>query len=123
MFWLFTGILWTPSGWLFSRWSTSSGAEELASKRMATQSPMETQHTTPAAIQLPAPTAWPIVLAFGIALVFAVTVSSISVSILVAALALAGPVGSLRDILPHEAHYTVPDSRNLEPVVSTRPEV
>jgi hypothetical protein len=84
---------------------------------------METRHTTPATMQLPAPTVWPIVLAFGLTLIFAGLVTSISVSILGAVLALAGTVGWFRDILPHEAHETVPVSDKAEPVVTTRPEV
>jgi len=90
---------------------------------MASQSPMETPHTTPATMQLPAPTVWPIVLAFGLTLIFAGLVTSISVSILGAVLALAGTVGWFRDILPHEAHETVPVSDKAEPIITTRPEV
>jgi hypothetical protein len=84
---------------------------------------METPHTTPATMQLPAPTAWPIVLAFGLTLIFAGLVTSLPVSILGAVLALAGTVGWFRDVLPHEAHETVPVSDRVEPVVTTRPEV
>src|SRR2546422_11626317 len=90
---------------------------------MASQSPMETPHTTPATMQLPAPTVWPIVLAFGLTLIFAGLVTSMSVSILGAVLALAGTVGWFRDILPHEAHETVPVSDKAEPIITTRPEV
>jgi len=84
---------------------------------------METRQTTPATMQLPAPTAWPIVLAFGLTLIFAGLVTSISVSLLGAVLALAGTVGWFRDILPHEAHETVPVADKAEPVVTTRREV
>ncbi len=52
--------------------------------------------------RLPAPTAWPIVLAFGITLVFAGLVTTASVSILGAILAASGYVGWFRDVLPHE---------------------
>src|SRR5258707_6188209 len=90
---------------------------------MALQSAMETLHTTPATMQLPAPSVWPIVLAFGLTLIFAGLVTSISVSILGAVLALAGTVGWFRDILPHEAHETVPVSDKAEPIITTRPEV
>jgi hypothetical protein len=90
---------------------------------MAAESQIQTPQTSPATMQLPAPTVWPIVLAFGITLIFAGMVSSISVSILGAVLALAGTVGWFRDILPHEAHETVPVSAKVEPVVTTRPEV
>ena len=90
---------------------------------MASESPIETRRTTPATMQLPAPTAWPIVLAFGLTLIFAGLVTSISVSILGAVLALAGTVGWFRDILPHEAHEMVAVSDRVEPILTTRPEV
>jgi hypothetical protein len=90
---------------------------------MPSESTTEMRRTTPATLQLPAPTAWPIVLAFGLTLIFAGMVTSVSVSILGALLALAGTVGWFRDILPHEAHETVPVSDKVEPVVTTRPEV
>jgi hypothetical protein len=85
--------------------------------------PIETRKIPPATLQLPAPTAWPIVLAFGITLLFAGLLTAIPVSILGAVLALAGTVGWFRDVLPHEAHETVLVSDKVEPVVTTRPEV
>jgi hypothetical protein len=87
------------------------------------ESPIETRQTSPATLQLPAPTAWPIVLAFGITLLFVGLLTAISLSILGAVLALAGTVGWFRDVLPHEAHETVLVSDKVEPVVTTRPEV
>ena len=77
----------------------------------------------PRTIALPAPTAWPIVLAFGISLVFAGLVTSASVSILGAIFAFAGGVGWFRDVLPHEKHESAPVA-GLVPVVATsRPQV
>jgi hypothetical protein len=90
---------------------------------MTLETPTETRQTIPATMQLPAPTAWPIVLAFGLSLIFAGLVTSLPVSILGAVLALAGTVGWFRDVLPHEAHETVPVSDRVEPIVTTRPEV
>jgi hypothetical protein len=87
------------------------------------ESPIETRQIPPATLQLPAPTAWPIVLAFGITLLFAGLLTSVSVTILGAVLALAGTVGWFRDVLPHEAHETVLVSDKVEPAVTTRPEV
>ena len=84
---------------------------------------IEKQKATPATLQLPAPTAWPIVLAFGLTLIFAGLVTSVSVCVLGALLALAGAVGWFRDILPHEAHETVPVSDRVEPITTTRTEV
>jgi hypothetical protein len=59
-------------------------------------------------IEVPAPTAWPFVLAFGCTLLFAGLVTSISVSFLGAALSLAGCIGWFREVFPHEHEETVP---------------
>src|ERR1700692_293462 len=56
----------------------------------------------PRAIELPAPTAWPIVLAFGFTLLFAGLLTNESVSVLGAALSLASCVGWFREVFPHE---------------------
>lgn len=58
-------------------------------------------------ILLPAPTAWPCVLAFGLTLVFAGVVTNGGVSLLGATLAIAGCVGWFRQVFPHEAHVAV----------------
>src|SRR5277367_3302799 len=62
---------------------------------------------TPRTIEVPAPTAWPFILAFGTALLFAGLVTSMSVSVLGATLALAGSVGWFREVLPREQEETV----------------
>jgi hypothetical protein len=59
-------------------------------------------------IEVPAPTAWPIVMAFGTTLVFAGLVTALPVTILGAILALAGAIGWFRDVLPVERHEWVP---------------
>jgi hypothetical protein len=61
----------------------------------------------PTAIELPAPTAWPIVLAFGFTLLFAGLLTSASVSFLGAVLSLAGCVGWFREVFPHEHEEVV----------------
>jgi len=63
---------------------------------------------TPREIEVPAPTAWPFILAFGVALLFAGLVTSMSVSCLGAVLLLAGSVGWFREVLPHEQEEVVP---------------
>ena len=63
---------------------------------------------TPREIEVPAPTAWPFVLAFGCSLLFAGLVTSVSVSFLGAVLVLAGSIGWFREVLPHEHEQTVP---------------
>jgi hypothetical protein len=72
---------------------------------------------------LPAPTAWPIVAAFGVALLFAGLVTMATVSILGAILTVIGWVGWFCDVLPHEKHESVPVSAELIPIVTTRPAV
>src|SRR6202140_4081144 len=67
----------------------------------------EPPKTAPGTINLPAPTAWPIVLAFGITLLFAGLLTSASVSILGAILFVTGCVGWFRDVLPHEREETI----------------
>lgn len=69
-------------------------------------------------VNLPAPTPWPIVLAFGITLLFAGLLTSPSVSILGAILFVTGSVGWFRDVLPHEKEETI-EVREKAPVVST----
>ena len=62
---------------------------------------------TPSTIVVPARTAWPFILAFGTTLLFAGLVTSMSVSVLGAALALAGCVGWFRAVFPLEQEETV----------------
>jgi hypothetical protein len=72
---------------------------------------------TPGAVSLPAPTTWPIVLAFGITLLFAGLVTTVPVSILGAALAVIAGVGWFRDVLPQEKQETVEVGE--QPVLAT----
>jgi len=58
-------------------------------------------------IEVPAPTAWPLVLAFGCTLLFAGLLTSASVSVLGAVLAAAGCVGWFQDVFPHERETAV----------------
>ncbi|HET7892351.1 MAG TPA: hypothetical protein VFL34_12535 [Candidatus Sulfotelmatobacter sp.] len=74
-------------------------------------------------VDLPAPTAWPIVLAFGFALLFAGLVTSISVSILGAIFAVAGCVGWFREVLPHEQHESISIIGVVPLVATSRPRV
>src|SRR5438270_9435857 len=74
-------------------------------------------------IELPAPTAWPIVLAFGLTWVFAGLVTSAAVSVLGALLAIAGCIGWFRDVLPEEKHERVSVSEMVTPVTTRRPQV
>lgn len=71
-----------------------------AGQRERSQAPRE--------LELPAPTAWPIVLAFGFTLLFAGLLTSVSVSVLGAVLAVSGCVGWFRQVFPHEQEEIVP---------------
>ncbi len=74
-------------------------------------------------VEVPAPTAWPIVLAFGITLLFAGLVTSVAVSVLGGIVAVAGAVGWFRNVLPFEAHEMVPVSKEVPLVTTTRAQV
>jgi hypothetical protein len=69
---------------------------------------LEQRPRTPSEIEVPASTAWPLVLAFGFTLLFAGLLTSASVSVLGAAVAIAGCVGWFREFFPHEHEEVVP---------------
>ena len=60
-------------------------------------------------LEVPAPTAWPLVLAFGFTLLFAGLLTSLSVTVLGVVLSVAGCVGWFREVFPeqHEEPVTV----------------
>jgi hypothetical protein len=74
-------------------------------------------------VSLPAPTSWPIVLAFGVTMLFAGLVTSASISLLGAVLVVAGCVGWFCDILPHEKHVEVPIVAEYAPITTARAQV
>jgi hypothetical protein len=74
-------------------------------------SPTEELNESPRApreIEVPAPTAWPFIVAFGVALLFAGLVTSTSVTCLGALLSVAGSVGWFCEVFPHEHEEVVP---------------
>jgi hypothetical protein len=90
---------------------------------MAVELENETGPSETDTIEMPAPTAWPIALAFGMALVFAGLVTSEAVSVLGAIVAVAGAVGWFRNVLPHEAHEKVAVTPDVLSVTTSRREV
>jgi hypothetical protein len=64
-------------------------------------------HQTPREIEVPAPSAWPFVLAFGCILISAGFVTDVSVSWLGGVLSLAGCIGWFREVFPREHEETV----------------
>jgi hypothetical protein len=85
--------------------------------------PQEHSGVTSETVHLPAPTAWPFVLAFGLTLVFAGMVTNVGVSVLGGLLALCACVGWFRQVLPHEQHETIPVEFEEFHPVSTRTQV
>ena len=81
--------------------ATPMAAREM---RPSPQAPRE----NPREMEVPASTAWPLVLAFGFSLMFAGLLTSVSVSVLGVVLAVAGSIGWFREVLPHAHEETVP---------------
>src|ERR1019366_2606916 len=80
-------------------------------------------NATPDTIDVPAPTVWPIVLAFGITMLFAGLVTDESVSILGAIVSIVAVIGWFRPFLPHEAHESLPIVSEAPATVLARREV
>jgi hypothetical protein len=89
---------------LFTFWA----AEEKKMATLVSVKEAEQRPGAPVEIEAPAPTAWPLVLAFGFTLMFAGLLTSASVSFLGAVLAAAGCVGWFREVLPQEHEVIVP---------------
>jgi hypothetical protein len=78
---------------------------------MATELPAEQtgqSSQVPREIEVPASTAWPLVLAFGFTLLYTGLLTSLSVSVLGAVLFVAGCVGWFREVFPHQHEEPVP---------------
>jgi len=88
-----------------------------------TDSRAEAPEATPGTIKLPAPTAWPIVFAFGITLLLAGLLTSPSVSILGAILAVTGCIGWFQDVLPHEKEETIEVRAEVSVITTPRREI
>ncbi|MEO6911109.1 MAG: hypothetical protein ABI158_09315 [Edaphobacter sp.] len=71
-------------------------------------------------VQLPTPTAWPLVLALGITLLLAGLLTHWVISLLGVLLMLPAAVGWFRQVLPHEHHESVPVHIRIEPIFTKR---
>jgi hypothetical protein len=71
-------------------------------------------------IHLPAPTAWPILLALGVTLLVASLVMSVWIAALGAFLLVASAVGWFREVLPQEKHVDVPVQREIVEIEPSR---
>jgi hypothetical protein len=68
-------------------------------------------------IEVPAPTAWPMIFALGLTLSFAGLVTNVAVSMVGFVLFIAGAVGWFRDVLPFEQHVMVHAEPKAAPVI------
>jgi hypothetical protein len=75
----------------------------------------------PMEIEVPAPTAWPLVLAFGFTLMFAGLLTSASVSFLGVVLAVTGCVGWFREVFPNEREIAVSVLPEFNVINTARP--
>ena len=74
-------------------------------------------------VVLPEPTAWPVVLAVGLTLLFAAMVTNTIIAYLGGVLVIFGAVGWFRDVLPHEKHEEIPVAVQELVFTSTRTSV
>jgi hypothetical protein len=84
------------------------------------QGPMDDYTQPTGTVQLPAPTAWPMVLALGISLMLAGMVTHWVISLLGLVMALPAIVGWFLQVLPQEHHVIVPVHADVLEIKSTR---
>ncbi len=75
------------------------------------------------AIHMPAPTAWPFVLAIGVTLLFAGLVTAWAISALGLVLMVFASVGWFRNVFPHEQHESVSVTTEVVEIKSSREQV
>jgi hypothetical protein len=75
---------------------------------------MAIEESTDKLIEVPAPTAWPMIFALGLTLAFAGLVTNVAVSMVGFVLTIAGAVGWFREVLPYEHRELV----SVEPAVA-----
>ena len=84
------------------------------------QGPMDDHSQPTGTVQLPAPTAWPMVLALGIALMLAGMVTHWVISLLGLVMAVPAIVGWFFQVFPHEHHVYVDVHADVVEIKSTR---
>jgi hypothetical protein len=85
-------------------------------------SAVQVEEASPASreIEVPASTAWPLVLALGFTLIFAGLLTSVSISVLGAVLAVAGCAGWFGEVLPREHEVVVSVEPDVPTIVTNR---
>jgi hypothetical protein len=84
------------------------------------ETPQEHNHISDEVVHLPAPTAWPVVLALGLTLSAAGLVTNLGISVLGGILIVAGCVGWFGQVWPHAEHIAVPVKVQKLEYVTTR---
>jgi hypothetical protein len=74
-------------------------------------------------VEVPAGTAWPLILALGFTLISAGLLTSSAVSVLGAVLAVAGCIGWFREVFPRQHEIAVPIEYEDVPTITQRPVV
>jgi len=74
-------------------------------------------------IHLPAPTAWPFMMALGVTLISASLVTTPAIGMLGGLLTIVSVVGWFREVLPHEKHEDVPVTDEVVTIVPSREKV
>src|SRR2546423_4585245 len=118
--WVCTGISSTSCGSRSSWSSTSSVAEE---EHVSVESRLPLQESSPDVVDVPASTPWPLVLAFGVMLLFGGLATGAAWAALGAVAAIAGVVCWFRQVLPREAQEQVRAEPTPAPPLTTRREV
>src|SRR5262249_14259184 len=90
---------------------------------MPIESPAQTGNDLGKTIKLPAPTAWPVILAFGMTLIFSGLLTTPAVSFLGMVLAVIGGAGWFSDVLPLEKYEVIQVLEPAPPVTTRRPAV
>lgn len=78
-------------------------------------------HHNPDSVELPTPTAWPIITAFGMTLMMAGLVTNFFISAIGVVIALFGAIGWFSDVFPHPKHEpvsVVPEDQRPKPIHS-----
>jgi hypothetical protein len=83
----------------------------------------EKGHPSVHAIHMPAPTAWPFVLAVGVTFMFAGLVTAWAISALGLLLMLFGTVGWFRNVFPHEQHESLSVTTEMVEIKTSRDQV
>src|SRR5712691_5427211 len=96
--------------WLKSQYTRQLSCDKalVRGERRGAMIPEQQHDPVPELTELPAPTPWPMITAFGITLLCTGLVTHVAVSVVGLILALRGAVGWFREDLPVERHEPVP---------------